>query len=87
MILKYTDGVEDRIRKACSKNRELEKALSRKIASILENPEHFKPLKYELAGKRRVHIMKSFVLTYRANIHEGIVEIIDFGHHDEAYKR
>jgi len=87
MILKYKEGVEKRIAKACSKNRELDKALSRKIAAILENPEHFKPLRYELSGKRRVHILKSFILAYIFNKDKGIVEIVDFDHHDWAYKR
>ena len=33
-----------------------------KINKIIENPYHYKSLKYGLAGERRVHIMKSFVL-------------------------
>lgn len=50
------------IEKACKKNQVLKEALQKKMAEILENPQHYKPLKYELAGERRVHIMKSFVL-------------------------
>lgn len=85
MILKYSEKVKSKIRKACAKNSEVDKALSRKIASILQDAEHFKPLRYSDKGKRRVHILKSFVLTYK--IKEGVVYIIDFDHHDRAYRR
>jgi mRNA-degrading endonuclease RelE of RelBE toxin-antitoxin system len=85
MILKYTGKAKSRIRKACAKNREVDKALGRKIASILINPGQFKPLGYSYKGQRRVHILRSFVLTYK--IKGEIVYIIDFSHHDRAYKR
>ncbi|MEA3379028.1 MAG: type II toxin-antitoxin system mRNA interferase toxin, RelE/StbE family [Nanoarchaeota archaeon] len=84
MNLKYTSRAKSRIKKACAKNREIDKALSRKIAFILTNPGQFKPLKYSHKGERRVHILKSFVLTYE--IKGDIVYIIDFGHHDRAYR-
>ncbi|MEK6816598.1 MAG: type II toxin-antitoxin system mRNA interferase toxin, RelE/StbE family [Nanoarchaeota archaeon] len=85
MILRYTDEACSKIKKACAKNIELDKALSRKIAFILQNPSQFKPLMHGLKGKRGVHILKSFVLIYK--IEGDIVYIIDFEHHDEAYKR
>lgn len=74
------------IEKLCKKNPILRKALERKMNEILENPYHYKPLKYDLAGERRVHIMKSFVLKFE--IHEDIklVVFLFFGHHDEAYR-
>ncbi len=59
MNLKYTKEAAAKIRKACSKNRELENALQKKIAFILENPEQSKPLRNELAG-----MLKHFVLIY-----------------------
>lgn len=85
MILKYTDEARSKIRKACAKNAELDKALSRKVAYILENPGHFKPLMHDLKGKRRVHMLKSFVLIYK--VEGDIIYIIDFDHHDLAYRR
>jgi len=75
----------EEIRKLSRKNPVLESALKKKIDQILENPLHFKPLRYDLAGERRVHIMKSFVLKY--GIEGNTVRIIFFGHHDDAYKR
>ena len=58
-----------------------------KIEEILENPQHYKPLKYDLAGERRVHLMKSFVLKFTIGENTKTVEFIFFWHHDEAYKR
>ena len=48
------------IDKLWKKNPVLKKALEKKINEIIENPQHYKPLKYDLAGEKRVHIMKSF---------------------------
>ena len=57
-----------------------------KIQEIIQNPQHYKPLKYDLAGERRVHIMKSFVLRLEINEETKAVIFIFFGHHDEAYR-
>lgn len=75
------------ISKLCSKNPVLEKAIRNKIEQILENPHHFKPLKYGLAGERRVHILKSFVLKYEIDDSNKAVIFIAFSHHDDAYQR
>jgi YafQ family addiction module toxin component len=75
------------IEKLCKKNPVLREILEKKMNEILENPYHYKPLKYDLAGERRVHIMKSFVLKFEINEKEKIVTFLFFGHHDEAYKR
>ncbi len=74
-----------KINKACKKNPDLKNAIEHKISEILAFPEHFKPLKYPDKGKRRVHILKSFVLTYKIN--DGYVYFIDFDHHDKIYKK
>ena len=58
-----------------------------KIEEIIQNPQHYKPLRYDLAGERRVHIMKSFVLKFEIHEDRKAVEFLFFGHHDEAYRR
>ena len=75
------------IDKLCKKNPVLREALEKKMNEILENPQHYKPLKYDLAGERRVHIMKSFVLKFDIDKQNKIVTFFFFGHHDEAYRR
>ena len=56
--------------------------IQKKLAEIVENPEHYKPLKNILAGFRRLHF-GSFVLIYA--IEGNIVRIISLDHHDRAY--
>ena len=75
------------IEKLCKKNPVLQKALEKKMNEILQNPYHYKPLKYALAGEKRVHVMKNFVLKFEVRENKKTVEFIFFGHHDEAYRR
>lgn len=77
----------DDIKKHCKKNHVLEDILRKKMEKVVENPYHFKPLKHDLAGERRVHIMKSFVLRYEVDEAKKAVIFLFFGHHDEAYQR
>lgn len=78
---------QQEIKKLCRKNPVLEQALKRKMHEIIEMPDHYKPLKYDLAGERRVHITKSFVLKFEINEQTTTVRFLYFGHHDDAYKR
>jgi len=82
-----SEQCENTIEKLCKKNPVLREALEKKMQEIVENPYHYKPLKYDLAGQRRVHIMKSFVLKFEIDEQNKIVTFIFFGHHDEAYRR
>lgn len=75
------------IEKLCKRNYVLKEVLKKKMNEVLENPQHYKPLKYDLAGIRRVHIMKSYVLKFEIDEKTKTVKFIFFGHHDEAYKR
>jgi toxin YoeB len=75
------------IEKLCRKNPVLREALEKKMNEIVQNPQHYKSLKYDLAGERRVHLMKSFVLKFEIHENERVVEFLFFGHHDEAYRR
>lgn len=75
------------ISKACKKNPVLKNALEKKMNEIVRNPQHYKPLKYDLAGERRVHILKSFVLKFEIDEAKKTVIFIAFDHHDDAYSR
>lgn len=79
-----TDTCRRKMRKAIRKNPVLRDILENKINEILDNPERFKPLRHQNKTKRRVHILKSFVLIYE--IRDGVVCILDFDHHDKAYR-
>lgn len=75
------------IERLCKRNPVLRGALEKKMNEIVENPQHYKPLKHDLAGERRVHIMKSFVLKFMIEEATKTVVFIFFGHHDNAYRR
>ena len=72
------------IEKLSKKNPVLKKALENKMEEIVQNPHHYKPLRYDLAGERRVHILKNFILKYEINESSRTVTFIFFGHHDDA---
>jgi len=73
------------IGKATKKNSLLRKTINNKITEIIQNPHHYKPLKYDLTGERRVHILKSFILKFIINEQNKTIIFIFFGHHDKAY--
>ena len=74
------------IDKACKSNPILRKILRRKMNEIVFNPPHYKPLKYDLAGERRIQI-GSFVLVYEINYSKKLIIFTRFTHHDKAYRR
>lgn len=75
------------LNKLFKKDKVMYEQVMKKIEEIVQNPQHYKPLKYDFAGERRVHIMKSFVLKFEIDEQNKIVTFFFFGHHDEAYKR
>jgi len=86
-FIEIKPSCQDNIRKLCKKNPVLEHSLKNKIEEIIQNPYHYKPLSYGLAGERRVHIVKSFVLKFSVDESRKTVIFLFFGHHDEAYQR
>ena len=73
--------------KQFKKDRKMYETVINKIEEIIQNPQHYKPLKYDLAGERWVHIMKSFVLRFEIDETRKTVVFIAFSHHDDVYKR
>jgi len=68
-----------------NKDPEQLKIVYRKIEQIIMNPYHFKPLRGDMHGSRRVHIGKSFVLVYEIYEKEKVVTLLDYDHHDKIY--
>lgn len=58
--------------------------IDKKIKQILKNPYHFKPLRGDMHGARRVHI-NPFVLVYEILEERKIVRILDYDHHNKVY--
>jgi len=84
-VLDISDEADKKFKKLKTKNKKQLKIIDKKVQQILENPHHFKPLRGDMHGARRVHINKSFILIYE--IHEGdrVVRILDYDHHDKIY--
>jgi len=71
------------------KNRELIEATKSKIKKICNQDEdtinHYKNLGNVMSEFKRVHIMKSFVLTFKVVKSENIIYFVRLTHHDDAY--
>jgi YafQ family addiction module toxin component len=84
--LELREHVEKIFEKIAKRDQEQENAIKNKIKQILDDPFRFKPLKRPMQGKWRVHILKSFVLTYSIDEKEKKITIEDYDHHDNVYK-
>lgn len=81
------EDLKARLKKISKKNRSLYDAVLNKIEEILDNPNRFKPLRYDLKGLKRVHLEKSFVLVFEVDEANMAVKLLDLQHHDEIYRR
>ncbi|MBI4139624.1 type II toxin-antitoxin system mRNA interferase toxin, RelE/StbE family [Candidatus Woesearchaeota archaeon] len=61
------------------------KIIDNKVREILKSPHHYKPLRGDMHGSRRVHIDSSFVLTYEIDEERKVVRLLDYDHHDNIY--
>ena len=83
--LQVSEELDRIFSKLTKKNKKQLQIINKKIQQIMENPYHFKPLRGDRHGSRRVHIDKSFVLTYEVDEEKRIVRLLDFDHHDHIY--
>jgi len=84
--LEVAERLDKVFSKLAKKDKKRLKAIHKKIYEILQDPHRHKPLKGQLKNKRRVHIDKSFVLIYKIDEKERTVKVLEFDHHDKAYK-
>ena len=64
------------------KDKVLYERLWKKIAEIMQNPEHYQMKRYDLKGKRSAHV-GTFVIVFK--IEGNDVVFLKFKHHDYAY--
>jgi len=81
-VLEFSAPFDKSMKKLKKKDKARFEQIQRKLLDIAQHPEHYKPLRNELAGFRRLHF-GSFVLIYE--IEESIIRIISLDHHDNAY--
>ncbi len=80
--IEFSTEFEKSIKKLKKKDKVVFEQIQKKLIEIIENPEHYKPLKNVLAGFRRLHF-GSFVLIY--TIEGNVVRVISLDHHDRTY--
>ena len=81
-IIEFSLEFERSIKKLKKKDKLLFTKIQKKLIEIVQNPEHYKPLRNVLAGFRRIKF-GHFILIYK--IEDKIVRIISLDHHDRAY--
>ena len=73
------------------KDKKTVKIINKKIKEIIScniyTINHYKNLRYNLKEYKRVHIGKSFVLTFKVDIKNKHIIFADFSHHDDVYRR
>ena len=80
--IEFSNEFEISMKKLKKKDKALFNQIQNKLIKIIENPEHYKPLKNVFAGYKRIRF-GSFVLIYK--IEGKIIRIISLDHHDKAY--
>jgi len=85
----YGCSIERRLKstlgRACKRNKGLYEAVIKKMDEVIKNPYHYKPLRHDLKGSKRVHIGKSYVLIFEIDETTKTIRFLDLGHHDEIY--
>jgi len=84
--LEISENLDRIFHKLSKKDKSSFEIITRKIKEIAEDPYKFKPLRAEMAGQRRVHIRKSFVLTFEILEDKKIIRLLDYNHHDKIYR-
>jgi len=84
-----TDELKFKISKL--KNYKQVEIIYKKIKQIIACDEnsinHYKNLRHELKDYKRVHVDKSFALTFKVNLNKNLILFTDFDHHDRIYKK
>ncbi|MBD3262073.1 MAG: type II toxin-antitoxin system mRNA interferase toxin, RelE/StbE family [Candidatus Altiarchaeales archaeon] len=83
--LEVSKQLHRKFQKLSKKNKKQLRIIQKKVQEILEKPHHFKPLRGDKHGARRVHIDKSFVLTYELDEIQQKIRLLDYDHHDKIY--
>lgn len=83
--VKITPLIEKIFLKLSKKHPKQMDIIVKKLEQVVNAPYHFKPLRGDMKGSRRVHIDKSFVLIYEIDEKEKTVIILDYEHHDKIY--
>ena len=79
------EHLERTFKKLAKKDARQMEAITKKVEEIVAEPHTYKPLRFPLAGKRRVHI-GSYVLLFSIDEARRTVILEDYEHHDRVYR-
>jgi mRNA-degrading endonuclease RelE of RelBE toxin-antitoxin system len=86
----FSDVLKAKLKKLFNKDKRRYNILMKKIEGISSSDEttieHYKNLKHGLKEEKRVHIDKSFVLTFKYIEDKKFILFLDFDHHDNIHK-
>ena len=86
-----TDELKSIIKKLGKKDPNRMEIIHKKIKQIISSDEttieHYKNLRRDLKDRKRVHIDKSFVLTFKYDRDKKFILFLDFDHHDNIYEK
>ena len=79
--------LDKKLVKLSKKDKSSYEAIMNKIQEIVDSPnvEHYKNLRYDMKGSKRVHI-GHFVLVFSYNKSKDFISFEDYDHHDKIYK-
>ena len=85
----FSEGLKIKIKKLLKKDKGRAEIVYKNIKEIINNDtetiKRYKNLRYDLSDLKRVHIDKSFVLTFKVDIANNFILFWDFDHHDNVY--
>jgi YafQ family addiction module toxin component len=83
--IEIREHLDKAFRKLAKKDSRQMQAIAKKIQEIAEEPRAYKPLRFPLAGLRRVHV-GSYVLLFSIDEARKTIVLEDYEHHDRAYR-
>ena len=85
---KTSKNLDRILEKLFKKDKPVYEQVMKKIEEVINSSdvEHYKNLRYNLSDRKRVHI-GHFVLVFKFNKTENLIEFDDFDHHDIIYKK
>ncbi len=85
---KTSKNLDRILEKLFKKDKATYEQIIKKINEVINSSdvEHYKNLRYDLSSYKRVHI-GHFILVFKFNKLENIIEFSDFDHHDIIYKK
>ncbi|MAG15863.1 hypothetical protein CMO88_02275 [Candidatus Woesearchaeota archaeon] len=79
--------VDKIFKKLANKNPNQLRIINKKLLSIREHPQHeYKFLRKPFQTFNRVHIDKHFVLIFKINHKDKVVDVYYYDHHDKVYQ-